>query len=285
MFYTDILYPPFITLAGLFKNSIGDVSKAFELNITPAGWAFSIWGIIYTLQLAWVVYSLALICRQTASGPAYCNPKVLTANFFLLFTVTSIINISWLFLWDRFYFLASFLFVACQALALYVVAASGAVGISTHRETLLDEGRGSEVKFLNVAVLNGVSTYAAWVTVATLINLGVVLVYKLGNPLPMEPACVICLACLALVAAAYIVLDLTYFERYTRFSFAPYLVVIWALAAVIGKNWNPDNLSSLVAAGLLASVSVGLVVKAGWSSYRASVQGYQYRQMKTGPPR
>ena len=172
--------------------------------------------------------------------------------------------------------------MACQALALYVTVASAANGILTNTETLIDEGRGKEVSFLNVAVLNGVSTYATWVTIATLINLGVVLVYKLSNPLPMEPACVICVCTLALIAACYVVLDFTYFERYTRYSIAPYLVIIWALVAIINKNWNPDNLSSLISAVLLAAVSVALLLKGSYSTYKASRQGYQYRQMKVG---
>ncbi|OPL20582.1 hypothetical protein AM593_09251, partial [Mytilus galloprovincialis] len=35
---------------GLFKNTTGDISDKYYTQITPAGWTFSIWGVIYTWQ-------------------------------------------------------------------------------------------------------------------------------------------------------------------------------------------------------------------------------------------
>ena len=35
------------TGSGIFYNTIGGLSDKYYLDITPEGWAFSIWGIIY----------------------------------------------------------------------------------------------------------------------------------------------------------------------------------------------------------------------------------------------
>ena len=39
----------------LTGNSIGDISDLYPVRITPAGYAFSIWGLIYTLLGIFVV--------------------------------------------------------------------------------------------------------------------------------------------------------------------------------------------------------------------------------------
>ena len=40
---------------GLAGGSIGTISRKYDNNIVPDGWAFSIWGIIYTLLLGFVI--------------------------------------------------------------------------------------------------------------------------------------------------------------------------------------------------------------------------------------
>ena len=36
---------------GIFHSNTGNISDKYYLEITPAGWAFSIWGIIYAYQV------------------------------------------------------------------------------------------------------------------------------------------------------------------------------------------------------------------------------------------
>ena len=38
------------------KHSLPDITAEWDLRITPAGWAFSIWGLIYSLLAIFVVY-------------------------------------------------------------------------------------------------------------------------------------------------------------------------------------------------------------------------------------
>ena len=87
--------------AGWFKNGTGDISDAYYLEITPIGWAFSIWGIIYTWLLIGIIFILITICRQNHAGAVYLNPPVITKVFLVLYTLDMILNITWLFMWDR----------------------------------------------------------------------------------------------------------------------------------------------------------------------------------------
>lgn len=271
-------------IPGLFERGISEVSNEFNTKITPAGWAFSIWGLIYLFQFAWIIYSLALICRTTPNGPAYLNPIVLSPAFFIFFNLSSAFNIGWLFLWDRILFMASFVFLGCITLSLFLTLAIASVRLVSFQDTLVDQGRTNDVNFLKVAVVNGVGMYATWSTVATLVNLVVVLTYKWRHPIGDEKAAIICLGILSFFTVIYIALDMTVLEQYTRFAFAPYLVIIWALVAIVVKNYNKAYLSSTMSVVLLGSVCFACLVKIALTSYRVRSVRYHYRQMKRGRP-
>ena len=63
-----------------------------------------------------------------------------------------------------------------------------------------------EVWFIRMFVLNAFGIYATWVTVATLINLGVVLTYKIG--FDNELSSTISLAILAFLTVIWTFMDL-----------------------------------------------------------------------------
>lgn len=258
------------------------MSNEFPLNITPAGWAFYIWILIYASQLTWNIYSLALLCRSTSQGPAYLNPIVLSPAYFIFFSLSSAFNIGWLFLWDRLLFLASFVFLVFISLSLILTVAIVSSRVVMFRDTLVNQGRSSEVTFLQIAVVNGVAMYATWTAIASLINLGVVLVYKWCQPVTSETASVIGLGILAFIAVIYVAMDVTILERYTRYSLSPYAVVIWALSAVIARNYNKDNVSSIMSAVLLGAVSLAFVVKLGITFYNSTGVKNRYQVTRAG---
>src|SRR5512135_143140 len=66
------------------------ISDANPTLITPAGYVFSIWGIIYLLLGAFVIYQ-ALPSRSN---------RVFTEKIGWLFVLSSIINIVWIFFWQ-----------------------------------------------------------------------------------------------------------------------------------------------------------------------------------------
>ncbi len=48
-------------IEGLFKNKTNEISYIAEVSITPAGWTFSTWGIIYAWQALWLIFNVVLI--------------------------------------------------------------------------------------------------------------------------------------------------------------------------------------------------------------------------------
>ena len=56
---SDVLLPPCDVTSGIIPLSAADVSDQYEVFITPIGWAFAIWGIIYTWLGVALVYGKA----------------------------------------------------------------------------------------------------------------------------------------------------------------------------------------------------------------------------------
>ncbi|GFN91603.1 hypothetical protein PoB_001810900 [Plakobranchus ocellatus] len=266
---------------GLFTRGISQVSAQFPLNITPAGFTFAIWGAIYLLQIGWNLYSLSSLCRFTENGPVYLNPPVLGTSFFVYFNVSTLAVSAWLFMWDRLLFFAAFVFLAIVAISLFMTVFSGASSLARYRSELVDQGRCLDVKILTVTMVNGVSMYATWSVVATLINFGIILVYKLQTPLSNELASIICLSILGLFVLLYTVLDATILRSFNRCNFTPFLTVIWALIGVLANNLDFGNVSTIVSIVLLVGTSAIFLVKAVFSILPfARVEQYEYRQMK-----
>jgi hypothetical protein len=108
----------------------------FVTDITPAGWTFSTWGIIYTWQGAWLVYNIFLVFKKSEYGRLYLRPLVLSLSFHLFVTANFVSNIIWLFLWDRGLFWVSILHLIFSQEILYLVFCSYA-NFSLHFHFLL----------------------------------------------------------------------------------------------------------------------------------------------------
>ena len=80
------------------------MSDENNTEFTPAGWTFSIWGIIYFWQAAWLLYAISRIPRKSNEDYLYIIPDTLHYFVFVFYILNMILNISWLFLWDREYF-------------------------------------------------------------------------------------------------------------------------------------------------------------------------------------
>lgn len=65
---------------GPFHSSTGNVSAHYETDITPAGWTFSIWGVIYTWLTLMVIYITTYVFR------GYCHVKIFVMGHVILKT-------------------------------------------------------------------------------------------------------------------------------------------------------------------------------------------------------
>uniref|UniRef100_A0A3Q3WDR8 Uncharacterized protein n=1 Tax=Mola mola TaxID=94237 RepID=A0A3Q3WDR8_MOLML len=120
-----------------------NVSALFETQITPSGWTFNIWSVIYV----W-------------------SPAVLPYGFFISWCINLCFNIGWLLLWDR------MMIPALVFLILVIATNYSMVYFICH-------GLHSHGAWLNKNhVQNGVMIYTTWTHIATLINLTIVFVVE-----------------------------------------------------------------------------------------------------------
>lgn len=136
----------------------GDISDAYPSLFTPAGITFSIWGVIYLLLGAHVLYQLGLF-RDRPETP---EEAALLNRVGILFAVSSIANTAWVFAWhfDLIPLSAVLIVTILVCLALIVTTLRGA-DLGTRRRWLVG------VPF---------SVYFGWTTVAVVANITVLLV-------------------------------------------------------------------------------------------------------------
>ena len=76
-----------------------------KVDITPAGPTFAIWGLIYTWQLAWLIFNIIIVFLTTNqasnSGLVFISPLILNSSFEILIFSNFILNITWIFLFNN----------------------------------------------------------------------------------------------------------------------------------------------------------------------------------------
>lgn len=128
-----------------------DLSDKYTSLFTPAGFTFSIWGVIY-LALAFFVIYQAL--------PAQRN-NALVSKISKLFILSCFTNIVWLFAW-HYEFVGLSLVIMFGILAT-LIAIYRALGTNIREATVLEQ------LFLRLPF----SMYMAWITVATMANISI----------------------------------------------------------------------------------------------------------------
>ena len=104
------------------------------------------------------------------------KPAVLTPLFHLFVFINFVLNIVWLFLWDRQEFTAAFFVLFFMTAALYPAI------VISHRNTYNAELDGFNLQWVlwcyRILVNNGLAFYATWITVATNLNLAIAITYR-----------------------------------------------------------------------------------------------------------
>jgi benzodiazapine receptor len=210
------------------------VSDANPTLITPAGYVFSIWGVIYMLLGVFVVYQ----ALPSPQGQEYQR------KIGWLFVLSSLINIGWLFLWQFEYLslsvLLMFLLLA-TLISIYVRLGIGKTLVSL-RERL--------------AVHLPFSVYLGWITVASIANVAATLVSIGWDGFGISPETWTILV----VAVALII---TILMLIARKDVAYSLVIIWALIGIGVKQSGNQTIvmlteisAAIVAVTLVATILV-----------------------------
>ncbi|MHC1739596.1 MAG: tryptophan-rich sensory protein [Anaerolineaceae bacterium] len=204
----------------------GQISDTFKVFFVPAGYVFSIWGVIYLGFIAYAVYQALPSQRE--------NPRLKSiSNLFLL---SSLANCAWIFLWHYQLFvwtLVAMFTLLVSLILIYVRLGIGRQAVS-RAETWL-----AHVPF---------SIYLGWITVATIANVTSVLDFVKWNGFGIAPQiwAAIMLAVGVLVAGLMAV---------TRRDLAYLLVLVWAF---IGIALKFPAVPVVAYSAWIASAAVGL---------------------------
>jgi len=193
----------------------GEISDRFDVYFVPAGYVFSIWGLIYLALSGFAVYQ-ALPSQSD-------NPRLRRVGY--LFALSCAANVAWLFLWH--YEIFPLTIIAMVALLLLVIAIYQRLRIG---QTEVPTG---ETWLVRVPF----SVYLGWVTVATIANATSLLDYWNwggGGVNPQAWAVIMLAVATGLTAAG----------SFTRGDVAYGAVAVWAFAGIGVKHSDTPLVSS-----------------------------------------
>jgi benzodiazapine receptor len=181
--------------------------------ITPAGYVFSIWGVIYVLLGVFVMFQA--LPRET--GQTY------QTRIGPLFALSSLFNIIWLFLWQ-------YEFLGLSLVLMFLL-------LATLIKIYLRLGVGKSFVSLRERLVAHLpfSVYLGWITIATIANVAVTLVSANWNGFGIAPETWATLILITALVIALLVLA-------TRKDLAYGLVIIWALVGIAVKQSGNQNI-------------------------------------------
>jgi len=216
------------------KNT-AEISNTNLTLITPAGYVFSIWGIIYVLLGIFVIFQA--LPRE--------KEKEYHGKIGWLFVLSSVFNIVWLFLWQ-------FEYLTFSVILMFMLLASL---ISIYLR--LDIGKSKVELREKLTVHVPFSTYLGWITIASIANVSVALVSVewdgFGIILETWATLIVIIALLITILVLVIRKDVAYG-----------LVIIWAFVGIaVGQSGNQNIVTLtqvsaiIVLITLISSILIG----------------------------
>jgi hypothetical protein len=188
-------------------QTTGQISDRFNVYFVPAGYVFSIWGLIYIGLIAYAIYQALPSQRE--------NPRLRATGWWIV--LGGIANSLWIFLWHYNQFPLTL--VAMLALLATLIVTYLRLGI----------GRTSISPGEKWAVHLPFSIYLGWITVATVANISDVLDFLKWDRFGIAPE-----IWMSIVLAA--VLAIAAFMNFTRRDVAYTAVLLWALVGISVKQ-------------------------------------------------
>lgn len=205
----------------------GEISDRFQVFFVPAGYVFSIWGLIYIGLIAFSIFQALPAQRQ--------NPRLRKTGWWIV--LGSLANSAWIFLWHYEQFPLTILVMLVLLATLIVTYLN--MGISRVKVSATEKWM-THIPF---------SIYLGWITVATVANATALLDYLNWDRFGIAPE-----IWMGIVLAA--VLSITAMMIFTRRDLAYTLVILWALVGISVKH------AAVSAVAVPTWLTFGLVVLA-----------------------
>lgn len=215
-------------------KSTGEISESYPNLFAPASYAFSIWGLIYILLGIYVIYQF------------FCKKDEIIRKVSGLFIINALLNTSWIFAWHYDIIWLSVLIIIGLLITLIKIA-------DLFKNYSLN-------KIESCLVRLPFSIYFGWITVATIANIVVFLVYLGWNGFGLSNVfwTIIILLIGAIIGSWRILKD-----RFLPYSF----VLIWAYGAILYKHISvngfakeyPDIIWTVALCLLIFIIIIGFV--------------------------
>ena len=235
----------YLSNTGIFNgNTMATVSDKYHNYFTPAGYAFSIWGLIYLGLIGFVIYQLRSLFKKTED-----DWPVLEIGWW--FIISCIANSLWVISWLYDYIGISVIIMAVLLFSLIKII------LATRME--LDDLPLKKIAF----VWWPFCMYSGWITVALVADVSAFLTKINWNGFGISG---ITWAIIMILVSGIINLMVTWKRNMREFG----LVGCWALVAIAVANWNTDKTIKIIA----IVVAIVLLIS-------SSIHGYKNR--KTNP--
>jgi hypothetical protein len=217
-----------------------EISDSYPNLFAPAGFTFSIWGLIYLLLFGYTLYQFGLF--QGTDKPV--KTKLLEKTR-VLFIISSIANIAWIFSWHYDIIPLSMIFMVVILICLIILNRDLANEHLTNREKF----------FIRLPF----SIYFGWITVATIANATTLLVSLGwdGFGIPEDVWMVMILLVGTFIGIAAMI---------KNDNIAYGLVLIWAYIGILLKHTSPAGFAGQYP-GVIITVIVCLVLFAAGVIY------------------
>lgn len=225
----------------------GEISDQFKVYFVPAGYVFSVWGLIYIGLIAFAVFQALPAQRD--------NLWLRQVGYW--FALSCVANIVWLFLWHYEIFVLTIIVMVLLLISLIKIYLS------------LDINNRHVSRAEKWCVNMPVSLYLGWITVATIANASDVLTYLQWNGWGIAPEV---WAVLMLVVGLGLAVTMGFVRRDIPFQ----MVLVWAFVGIAVKQAGTPLVAN--AAWVTSGLGVlGLVGGAVFGNRRAPLSGSDHR--------
>jgi len=212
--------------------SPSDISDRYPTPITPAGYAFSIWSLIYVGMIAFSIYQLL---------PANASRFRSVRSLYIL---TCALNCGWIYMWHSDQIAICLVLIFLLAVSLFLI------------NLKLRETNGMGEYWLAKAPF---SIYFGWVTAATLVNFAVLL-FHWNVSISVSGWTWIGIALILFAAALGVIV------RIRLINYIYPLAIAWALAAIGVKQSGQTLIVAAAAIGTIACLIASLSFVVGLPS-------------------
>ena len=217
-----------------------------------------------------MAYAWSFLCRPKSS-------HTISTGVYIGYAAVNVTNILWLYFWGNLH-----ITTACALLFTLNLLFYPTIGLLVGYFYKISAGCDTLDKTLTwVLPINGLFLYATWTTIASLINLAVVLEYTASVGISATNTGTISLSLLSVALVVYFILENTLLFNVLRYVLSVYPVVIWALIGELSAHWGAEGeeRNSRFTLGLLIVTVVLFIVRIGRVSFSLASPPRKYKAL------